>query len=147
LRERFSLGDVGRHEVGAREQLVAQHRDGVGLEQRIAVLAEHHRVDDDEERGAPREAARDGADDRRVAEGAGLDGADAQVVEDRFDLRDHERGVERLNGGHAAGVLHGDQRDRRGAVDPVLVKGLQVRLHARSPRRVRASDRERHRSG
>ena len=54
----------------------------------------------------------DRLDDRGVRQHAGLDRVGADVADHRFDLRDDQRGRDRLPAGHAAGVLRGDRGDR-----------------------------------
>ena len=88
----FGLGNVRRHDQRARQQL----RCGSPARRRrraaVAALGHHHRIDDDQRQLELRDRRRDGFDDRRVAEHAGLGGVNRDVAGDRFDLRGDEIG-------------------------------------------------------
>ena len=62
-------------------------------------------------RSRPADRRRHRLDDRGGGEHPGLDGVEAEVARDRFDLRDDEIGRHGLPGGDAERVLRGDGRD------------------------------------
>ena len=91
----FGLRNVRRHDERARQQLRAQHLHAVVVEQALAALRHHHRIDDHERQIQLLDRRRDGFDDRRVGEHAGLRGVNLDVAGDGFDLRRHEIGRQR----------------------------------------------------
>ena len=72
--------------VASGRQLGDEDADGVVLEQRRSRGRHHHRVDD-EGHGPLREEAGDGLDDAGAEEHPRLRRVDADVVEDRLELR------------------------------------------------------------
>ena len=130
LREHFGFGNVGRDDARQADQRPAQGVDRFFVEQVIAALGDHHRIDD--EVGQLERLDRGGhrLDDRRVGEHAGLDRVAAEVGDHRLDLRGDEIIGNDVHALDADGVLGGQRRDRRGAVDAVRGKGLQVGLDA-----------------
>ena len=69
-------------------------------------------------------------DDRGVGQHARLDRVAAEVSDHRLDLRGHEIIGNDVHTMDANGVLGGQRRDRRGAIDAMRGKRLQVGLDA-----------------
>ena len=65
----------------------------VVVEQAVAALGDHHRIDDDERQLELLDRRGHRLDDRRVGQHAGLGGVDRDVAGDRFDLRGDEVGA------------------------------------------------------
>ena len=91
------------------------------------------------------EAGSDGVDDGEVRHHADLDRADFEIGEHRIDLRGDEFGRHLMDAGNTGGVLRGQRRDHRGAVDAERGKTLQVGLNAGAAGGIRAGDSERDR--
>ncbi len=121
---------------GSSSRLIAVDR--ILVEQPIAALRDHHRIDDDVGKVELRDRGGDRFDDGRGGEHADLDGVGAEIGGDRFDLRRDEVGRQRLPGGHAERVLRRDRGDRRCAEDAVRGERLQVGLDAGAAARVAA---------
>ena len=80
-------GTFGVTHPRARQQLAPDRLDRIGLEQAVAALGDHHRIDDDVGQVELGDRRGHRFDDRGVGEHADLDGAEAEVGGDRFDLR------------------------------------------------------------
>lgn len=93
------------------------------------MFGDHDGVNDEGEEEAGRLKG-DGFDHFGRAEGAGFGGLGREVFGDSVELGNGESGSEDFHGFDADGVLDGEQREDRGAVDAVLVEGFQVRLDA-----------------
>src|SRR6186997_2445109 len=72
--QRFRLRDIGRDEKGLTEQLGLETADGLLIDQPVAALRDHHRVNDKEGDVEVLDRRGDGFDDRRIGEHSRLDG-------------------------------------------------------------------------
>jgi hypothetical protein len=106
------------------------------------VLAHHHGVDDEGEVKALGQLGH-AADHGLAAKRAGLGRCRRDIRDDRLDLAQHELWVQQLDALDSGRVLDGDEGHSAAAIDPELLKGLEVRLQAGSARGVGASDRHR----
>ena len=105
------------------------------------MFRDHHGINDN---GAPERGKFEShrLHHRPAAQRTRLDGVRRNVFHHRADLGRDKIRRQDLDRGDAYRVLHGKQRDRRFAVDAELVKSLEVRLNAGSPRRVRSRNRQ-----
>ena len=142
-RERLGLGEVGRDQVGERQETAAQAGESRLREEPRAGLGHHHRVEHDVLRVMALERRGDGADARRVEQHADLDGARAEVVEDGVDLPCQEPGRKGLDREDTQAVLGRPGGEGRRSMDPVRRERQQVRLDAGPATRVGGRDRER----
>ena len=71
---------------------------------------------------------------------ADLHRIDVEIGEHRVDLRGDEIGRHVVDAGDALGVLRGQRRDHRGAIDAERGEGLQVGLDAGAAAGIRAGD-------
>jgi hypothetical protein len=122
------LAQVGGDDGGQWGQPLPQGLDGVGAQQRVAVLGRRHRVDDQVGQGEALAGAGHGLDDGGRGQHAGLGRVDPDVGGHRLDLLEHGLGLELVEPLHADGVLHRHGGDGRHAVDPVGQERLEVRL-------------------
>ena len=134
------LVKVRRHHVGQGEQLGHQGLARVGLEEGIAGLGDHHRIEDDAPLPVGAQALGHRADDRRRGEHADLHRIGAEVVQHHVDLLGHERGLHVDDAVDAHGVLGGERGDDGHAEHAKGAEGLQIRLDAGTPAGVRAGD-------
>ena len=149
----LGFGEVRRQQGRQREEPL-QVLYGIGIEQRVAALRDHDRIEHDRRshmsrggRGGRRspggkQAGRDRVDDRAAGEHPDLHRVDARIGEDGIDLRRHEACRQGLNGGHAERVLRRNGRDRCHAVAAVGGEGLEIGLDPRPPTRIRTGDRQ-----
>ena len=140
--ERLRLREVRGHDLGEREQPLAVGALGGGVEETVAALGDHHRVDDEMGQAQARDGLRDRLHDGAVGEHARLDRGHRHVGGDGLELRHHHARLQGdvVDDGHR--VLRGDGRDRRGAVQPVGGEGPQVGLDAGASARIGAGDGE-----
>ncbi len=136
--QHLSLWDIGRHDMREREELRPYRRDGLLFEQTVAALGDHHWVDDDMRQVELGDRRRNGLDDGGVGEHADLDGIDAEVAGDSFDLRGHEIARDRAPHRHAECVLSRDRGDCARAEDLMCGEGLEIGLDAGATARVAA---------
>ena len=130
----------------ARGSSSVHHRlHAILVEQPLAALGDHHRIDDDERQIQLRDRRGHRFDDRRGGQHAGLRRVDRNVAGDRLDLRRDEVGAQRSHRLDAQRVLHGDGGDRAGAVDAERGKRLQVGLDAGAAAGVAARNCQRYR--
>ena len=144
-RQRFRLVQVRRNDGRKRGEPFDQRGHGVGFQQRVAALGDHHRVHHERDIRIPPQRVRHGGDDLRVGEHARLDGAGADVRQDGVDLRRNRIGRQVVDGLHAEGILRGDRRHGGHAVHAVGREGLQVGLDAGAAAGVGTRDGERYR--
>jgi len=90
---------------------------------------------------APSNGSGDGPNNRRIAQRSGLQCGHRKVGHHRFDLLAYELWIQAIDSGYPDRILDRNQGDHRRAVNPVLVKGLQIGLDAGSAAGVRAGDR------
>ena len=140
----FELGEVGGHERGAGEEL-AQRRPGPLLEEHCARARPEHGIDD--QRSVRRQIV------QRQQHGPGhvvgrqhadLDGRDLEIPQQHAELVEHDRGEERQDPMHRAGVLDGERRQDAGTVDTQGVEDLQIELKTGAAGGIGACDAERH---
>ena len=134
-------GRFGRHDRCEREQQRHERGDRVVLDELRARGGDEHRVDD-ERRRVGGEEQRHLFDHAAGVEHPGLGGIDADVGEDRLELRDDEGRGHLVDGGDARRVLGGQRDDRRHAVRSRGREGLQVGLDSGAAATVRAGDRQ-----
>ena len=139
--ELLDLGQVRRDDRGERDELRAQDLDGLGPQQRITVLADADRVDD-QRCGHAAEPVRDGGDELGRGQHPGLDDVDADVVEDAVELRQHRFDRQVPGALDADAVLRGDGDDDAHAVDTGGEHRLEIGLDAGAAAGVRAGDGE-----
>ena len=120
----------GRHEKRLTQQLRLQAAHRLLVDQPVAALGDHHRIDDEERHVEIANRRRDGFDDGRVGQHPGLDGIGADVGHDGLDLRGDEIGRDRFEHRDAECVLCGDGGDRGRAVHAVRGECLEVGLNA-----------------
>ena len=139
-RHGLGLGDVRGDDAGARHELGAHRAHRIAIEQRVAALGHHHRVDDEVGQLECGDGRRHRLDDCRRREHAGLRRVDRDVGGDGLDLRGHELGWQRVRCRHDACVLGGDGGDRADAVAAVRRKRLEIGLDAGAAAGVAAGD-------
>ena len=122
---------------------MAQGRDRILVEQRIAALGQHDRVDHHQRQLELRDGGSHRFDDRRGGEHAGLRRVDVDIRGDRFDLCGDKVGRHGLCGRDPHGVLRRDGGDGGGAENPVRGEGLEVGLDAGAAAGVAAGDGQR----
>ena len=135
------LGEVRRHHRREGEKPLDQRLDGVGLEQLSTGARDHHRIDDQRYEPAFQKIG-DGLDQAGGKEHPGLRRVDADVVEDRLELRGHELRRQLVDRGDPHRVLR-RQRDERGQpVTPRRGERLQVGLDAGAAAGIGGGDRQ-----
>src|SRR4026207_1843447 len=77
-----------------------------------------------------------------ISEHAGLYRVGADVFHDRVDLRAYKLWTQLVDLSDSDGVLGGDRRERRGAVDANSGEGLEIRLDSGASARIRSRDRK-----
>ncbi len=151
-RQGLGFGHVGRDDGRQGQQMLPQRRDGRVFQQRVAALGDHDRVHHQAEGAGrtfafpgrvPGQPPGHGVDNVRVDQHAGLDGIDADVRQDGFQLCIDLLGGHRIHARDTSGVLRGDGGDDRHAVRAQRRKRLQVRLNARAAAGIRAGHGER----
>ena len=100
------------------------------------MLRDEHGVDHEGREVRLLERLRDGLDDPRVGEHAGLHRVDTDVGGDGADLRADRLGRDRLEALDAARVLDRHRRDRGHPVNAERAERLEIRLDAGAPARV-----------
>src|SRR6266496_901366 len=100
----------------------------------------HHRVDHEGRQTMMTDALRNRFHDFSGAQHPALDRGGPQVLGQCIDLFRHERGGQRLPGGHAERVLRRDRSDRARSEDAELMERLQVRLNTRGASGIRSGD-------
>ena len=133
--------EVRRDDGGEREQTVDERADGVVLEELGAGGGDHDRVDDERHRSRLQVAGHR-LDRRRAEEHPRLGRVDADVVEDRVELRADELGRKLVDGRDLGRVLRRQRDERRRPVAAERGEGLQVGLDPRSAAGVGGRDRE-----
>ena len=111
------------------------------MQQRLAMLADHHRVDhqgEPERRSHPGNRLHHGSRPQR----AGLGGRRRHILKQRGDLLGHQIGRQHFNPRNPQTVLHREQCNDGLAVDPELMKGFQIRLDTRSATGIRPGNRK-----
>src|SRR6267143_237016 len=136
--ERLRFGNIGGDDARTRNQLRAQRLHAVGVEQPLAARRDEHRVDHDNRQLQRLDRGRHRLDNGPRREHADLGGVDREVAGDRFDLCGHKIGRQRRHRLDPLGALHGDGRDRAGAVHAECRERLQVGLDAGAATRVAA---------
>jgi hypothetical protein len=144
--ERDRFVQVRRHDRGERKEAGDERVDRVVEQQLRARARDHHRVDD-ERHAALVQEVRNGVDDRLREEHPRLCCVDADVVEDRVELRPNEVVRHLVNGGDLLRVLGSQGDDRRRAVHARRGKGLEVGLDPRTAARIGRRDRQGARNG
>ena len=144
IQQQRGFGQVGRDDGGQRQHGLGQHADGVGRQQHVAALGNHHRVDH-QRRQLTRSQQRlqrvgHRARDSSGAQHAQLGAVDAHVIEQRVDLQADEVGGDAFDAGDGPGVLGGERADDRTAIGPQRREGLDVGQHAGPATGVDASD-------
>src|SRR6516164_199571 len=92
-----------------------------------------------------RERARHCLDCRRAWQHADLNRRDREIGKHCIDLRGYEPRRHFVNSADTLGILRGQGRDHRGAVDAKRCKGLQIGLDAGAAARIRTCDGKRDR--
>src|SRR6266536_1575993 len=108
--------------------------------QHVARRCHHHRVEHVGRQTMMTDALRNRFHDFSGAQHPALDRGGPQVLGQCIDLFRHERGGQRLPGGHAERVLRGDRSDRARSEDAELMERLQVRLNTRGASGIRSGD-------
>ena len=134
--EAGGLGQIGRHDVGKRQQRRPHQLDGIGRYQEVAAGRDHDGIDDEKGRLGPGQAFNDGVDRGSFAEHACLDRSYIEVREDGRHLAPDHVGRHGVHGLDAERVLRRDRGDDGGPVDAERREGLEVGLDSRSPRAV-----------
>jgi len=109
--QRLGLNQVRRDHGRQGEEPVDERLDGRVLQQPGSRAGHHHGVDD-ERNPMHGEKVRDGVDQLSREEHPRLRRVDADVREDRLELRLDEAGRQLLHGGHAERVLSRERDDR-----------------------------------
>src|SRR3989441_284132 len=149
-RQRLRLVKVRRHHQRLRQQLLDERGPSLRLQELIARLGDHHRIEHHPQGVAPSFLPRISAqplrhlgDDRRRREHADLHHVGAEVREHGLDLPADELGrqvedaldAERVLGGHGGGHPHPRHPERP--------EGLQIRPDSRAAAGIGAGDRQR----
>ena len=132
---------VRGHEGRAIEEAFDEGRSEIVLLEPRADGRDHHRVDDDGERGAP-QAVRDRPDDVCGVQHPGLRRPHIEVVQDRAQLFPNFRGRDREDRIDRARVLGRHARDDTRPVHADRRERLQVRLNSRAAPGVAPGDRQ-----
>lgn len=114
---------------------------GGGVHEGRAVLGDHHGIHD-QGKLELLQGLGHGADDRGISESAGLGGVWRDVFGNSGNLLGDQYRIQALDAGDAPGVLDGDEREDRLAVNAKLVKRFQVGLDACAARWVGSGDGE-----
>ncbi len=115
--------------------------DRVGREQPVAGGRDHHRIEHDPAlRASASSPSATASMTAGVRQHADLDRADIEIGEHRVDLRRDEIRRHVVDAGDALGVLRGQRRDHRRAIDAERGEGLQVGLDAGAAAGIRAGD-------
>ena len=130
-----------------RHQHIAQDLDRFGREQPVAGRRDHHRIEHDLALVVTFEPRRHRFDHRRLRQHADLDRADIEIGKHRIDLRGDEVRRHVVDRGDALGILRGQRRDHRGAIDAERGEGFQIGLDAGAAAGIRARDGDRDRRG
>ena len=139
--EDLGLGQVRGQHRGLRHQQALQGADRAFLDQRRATLRDHDRIEDERDtRGALGDDRRDGLDDGRVVQHAGLQRISAKIVEHDLDLLPDEIGRDRQDAEHACCVLRGQRRHGGHRKAAEHRHGFDVRLDAGAAAGIRAGD-------
>ncbi len=129
LREHFGFGNVGGDHAGQAQQRPADGVHGLVVQQVIAALGHHHRVDDQVRQVERLNRGRHRLDDLRGRQHAGLDRVAAEVARDGLDLRGHEVVGQDVDAGDPDGVLGRDRGNGAGAVHAVCRESLEIGLN------------------
>ena len=139
----MQLGQVGRRD-GRDVHQPAERGDGRVVGKRRAAGRDHHRIEHDRQARLlglqPLEPLRDLLGGEGAADHADLHRVDADVADDRVDLREDHLGRNRVDRGDAERVLRGDRGDRGHRVAAEHGDGLDVGLNPRAAARIRAGD-------
>ena len=141
--EGLGLRDVGRDEIGQRQEAGAQDADGALREEAGARLGHHHGVDDHVARAVALQGGGDRPDARGVDEHADLDGAGLEVGEDGVDLLRQEPRGKGLDRQDSPAVLGRPGRQRGSPVDAVRRERQEVGLDSGAAAGVGGRDRQR----
>jgi heat shock protein HtpX len=128
IEQRGRLGQVRSYDDGERHEPRAHRFHRVGFEQAVARCRDHDRVEHDRRSAMRRQPFGHRLDDGRVPQHPDLHRADGEVGEHRVDLRAYEGRRHLEDRAYALGVLRGERRDHRGAVDAERRERLQVGL-------------------
>lgn len=140
--EDLCFRDVWGDNVGDWQQLGGQRRDRIDVEKPVTPLRDHDRINHDLRQVERANGGGDGLDDRRCRQHAYLDRIRAEVTDDRFDLRRHEIGRERLPTDDPSGILRGHCRDCGRAKNSMRGERLQISLYSGASTRIAAGNRE-----
>src|SRR6266508_117893 len=122
----------------ARDQLL-----GIAIEQPVAGRCHHHGIEHVGCETMTRDAFYDRLDDFSRPQHPGFDRGGPEVLRDCIDLLRHERGGQRLPGGHPERILRGDRGNRAGSVDAELMERLEIGLYAGGAPGIRSRNGER----
>ncbi len=136
--ENFGLRHVGGQHPCVRKQLAFDGLDRVFVEQPIATLGDHDRVDDHGRQVELDDRRGDRLDDRPVGQHADLDGAEIEVPRNCLDLSRDQVCRHRQPGRDPERVLRRDRCNGGRSVHAVRCERLEVGLNAGATARVAA---------
>ena len=123
---------IGGDEKSLRQQKIRKGRSSLLRHKRLAVLADHHRIDY-ERKFEILSLFGNKADDLKIAERSRFCRCGRNVFQYRVQLSGNDIRRKDFHGAHFLRVLRRHQSDNALAVDTSLVKCFQVRLDSRSP--------------
>ena len=137
------LVQIGSDQSRFREQKFGQRRPGLFRKERLAAVADHHRIDHERKPEIPCMFRYD-TDNLVIAERSSLCGRGRDVRQHRYKLRGNNLRRKNFHRADPLRVLNRQQRQYAGSIDSTLMEGLQVSLNASSSRWIGASNCESH---
>ena len=139
-RQHFCFRNIGREDIGQRQQDFFQGLFGFGNEEPVAAGSYHDRVDDDEARLILPEFGRNDADCFRNTYHADLYGIDVDIFENGINLICNEIRRHIHIATHALCILRNDGRNDIEGKTAVGTKGLAICRRAGTARRIRTGN-------
>lgn len=130
--QHFGLGNVGGDDPGQRQHVTEDGLHGIVIEEDVATLGHHDRVNDDLRQLMSAEGRSHGLDEFGSGEHAGLDGIATNVGDNRINLGRDDFGGHEMHCGDGHRVLGGQCRDGGSAIHAPGRKGLEIGLNARA---------------
>ena len=133
---------IRRHNQGEWKQLCFDGFDSLRLQQGMAALGDHDRIDDEVGDFLRSQHAYDDLDDGGRRQHAGLDGSHVEIVEDGVELRGNDRGRQFEHICHFLGILSRDSGNHGHGEDTVRGHRLEIGLNSCASAGVRSGNSE-----